>query len=379
VRIGLSAQIVRREPTGVETYVMGLLSALAAEKTGHTLLVYGPDCPALRDLPAGLCLRLSRMPVCRTLRVLYEQVLLPILVRRDRLDVFHSPAYVLPRGLAGIPAVLTLPDTFALTRPCFCRLHNRVYYRCVLPGALRRANRIITLSDTQREEIIRTSDVEPQRIVTIPPGLTVCRAEDPGVPGPLVLYVGNFDPKKNIPFLIAAFERLRSETALPHKLVLVGKHAWKHHDVRRVAERSPVRRDILMPGYVSEPIKWGFYRHAALCVYASQFEGFGFPPVEAAAAGTPVLVPDIPVFRETVPGAAFFRPMDVGDCANAMARLLVQPVRQNIDVGRYSWPQHARRCLELYERVKSKDDQSGHSVHRPDISVADRDVHRTRD
>ena len=112
---------------------------------------------------------------------------------------------------------------------------------------------------------------------------------------------------------------------------------------------TTVAKDIEFTGYVSEEQKWELYRHASLYVFPSLFEGFGFPPIEAASVGTNILVPDIPIFKEIVPRAAFFKPNDMDDCVAQMLNLLTTNCRQHIDLSRFSYVKHAQECLSIYK------------------------------
>ncbi|MBA4387766.1 MAG: hypothetical protein C0404_07285 [Verrucomicrobia bacterium] len=354
MNIGISAQLLRSHPTGVEMYVFNLIRHLVAADATNRYFIYCYDNELTRRLESSdnAVLRKIPLPPSRALRVAFEQFRLPGLLHKDGIDVYHSPAYIIPLLTpSSIPTVVSIFDVFAITRPGFCRLHNRLYYRMVLPHAVRKADRIITLSQLVKDDIISTFQVPAGKIVVNYPGIDQPRPGATGIDGRFILHVGNFDPKKNIPFLIRAFERLKAVAGIPHKLVLAGEQSWQYSEVLQMANASRYANDIIFTGYVPEDRKWALYRDADLFVFPSLFEGFGFPPIEAAASGTRVLVSDIPIFRETIPDAAFFRPNDLDSCVSQMQTLLAGLPRQFIDLSRYSFETHARQCIALYKEL----------------------------
>lgn len=357
MNIGISAQLLKEHPTGVEIYVFNLLKHLLQADGDNRYFIYCYDNSLTRELGAfpKAVIRPIGLPRSKLLRVFFEQVQLPGMLLRDKVDVYHSPAYIIPRLLpARMPAVVSVFDIFAISKPEFCRFHNNIYYHIALPHSVRRANRILTLSQVVKDEIISTFRVPSANITVNYPGIGTPRDGNSEVDGRYILHIGNFDPKKNMPFLLKAFETLKLRDRIPHKLILAGELAWQYQSARKMAQASPVASDIVFTGYVSEQRKWGLLRNADLFVFPSLFEGFGFPPLEAAIARTPVLVSDIPIFRETVPGAAFFQPGDLDSCVEQMRNLLVRRSQQSIGLGRFSYQQHANTCIGIYRELSGQ-------------------------
>lgn len=357
MRIGISAQLIKPHPTGVEIYILNLIQGLLEQDKENTYYIYSYDneITGTFQLHDNAVIRTIRWPKNRICRVMFEQLILPLLLHNDKIDIYHSPAYVIPLLMPKIKTVVTLPDIFALTQPKQCKLHNRLYYGLVLPYSIKKADRIICLSDNEKNEIVEFTSIAPDKVSTVYPGVKPLPASGNSPTKPFILHVGNFDPKKNVAFLIRAYEEFRQKTSLPHKLILAGEKAWKYHDIHHQASTSRYAKDIIFLGYVSEETKWELYRHAATFVFPSLHEGFGLPPLEAAAVGTNVLVPDIPIFRETVPSATFYTHDDIHDCVTKMKELLESDTKQQIDTSPFSWDKHASKCLEIYKELNHEE------------------------
>lgn len=357
MRIGIGAQLLQEFPSGVEQYIAELIEHLLDNGPEHTFYIYGRKAEAFERYHKypNFVFRPVTVTNSKIERVIWEQFLLPRALRRDRIELYHSPAYILPFRKLPIPAVLTLHDLFALTQPQLCRWHNRCYYRAALPPALDNADRIITLTNATRDEVLRYSPSLANKTVTIYPGIPEierCISEQAEVPpaGPFILYVGNIEPKKNLPLLLKAYALYRTQGGT-HRLIIVGRKNWSYRKIAAMVKQSPYADEIKFTGYLSVPAKWRYYRQAGLFLFPSLCEGLGFPPLEAASCGTPVLLPDLPVFRETLPEADFFVQNDAQACAKAMIQLTASPTRRNYDLTKFDFDAHARHCLALYREL----------------------------
>lgn len=356
MRIGIGAQLLREFPSGVELYIAELIEYLLRNGPEHTFYLYGQkaDIFARFRKYQNAVFRPVTLTDTKIERVLWEQLRLAGALRRDRVELFHSPAYILPYRKLPIPTVLTLHDLFALTRPELCRWHNRCYYRDFLPQSLKNAGRVITLTNTTHKEVIQRFPALTDKSVTLYPGIPEAEqaTDDAGISPapPYILYVGNIEPKKNLPLLLKAFAVYRAKGGA-HRLIIVGRKSWAYKTIARLASQYSCCDAIEFTGYLSAPQKWRHYRKADLFVFPSLCEGLGFPPLEAASCGTPVLLPDLPVFRETLPQAVFFAPNDAEDCAQALLTLTSSPKRRDYDLTKFDFDAHARQCLALYREL----------------------------
>jgi glycosyltransferase involved in cell wall biosynthesis len=330
MRVAIDALLLSGRYSGVERAIDALLRHIASDDVDVTALVGSGFDPASLD---GCGLDIVRLPASnrsRLRRILFEEFRL----RRHLggFDLLHAPGYCAPRR-PGVPVVLTVYDLVAIRHPELARRSNALHYRWRLPRSARSAARVIVPLRCVAEEVESCLGVHPDRIRILPLGvddsfsppsedeLTATRAQF-GLERPYILFVGNLEPKKNLPTLLRAFARLVG-AGLPHDLVLAGKPGWKCRDVRRLPEALGIAERVRMLGYVDGAHLRGLYGAADVFAFPSLVEGFGLPPLEAMACGTPAVTSDIPALRETLGDAAErVAPTDVEALACALRRAI---------------------------------------------------------
>jgi len=330
MRVAINALLLSGRYSGVERSIDALLRHIAADDVDATALVGGDFDPATLD---GCGLTVSRLPTSnrsRLRRILFEEFRL----RRHLagFDVFHAPAYCAPHR-PGVPLVLTVYDIVALRHPELARRPNVFHYRWRLPRSARAATRVIVPLECVADEVEEHLGVERARIRVVPLGVdpmfapptandvAAARAQL-GLERPYILFVGNIEPKKNLPTLLRAFKRL-ADAGLPHDLVLAGKPAWKCRDALALPGTLGIAERVRLLGYVDDRQLPALYGGADVFAFPSLVEGFGLPPLEAMACGTPVVTSDIPALRETAADAAERVPAtDVEALADAVRRVI---------------------------------------------------------
>jgi len=370
VRVALMGRSLRPPLTGIGRYTLNLARALAAALSpGAVTLFLTRDAVALDGLP---CVRaLAPLPTPHELlRGAWEQLLVPLAVRRGQHDIYHSPNFTLPLSLP-CPAVLTVHDLAYLRGG----LHNarlQMYLRLLTSLAIARAARIIAVSQSTRRELEARYPRARGRVSVVYPGLdpqfwhppaaSAIRAfrERLGLSRPYLLFVGTIEPRKNLPRLVRAFEKAVQEASLPHELVVCGPWGWRHEAAARALARSPLRQRIRRLGYLPQEELPLLYAGAELLAYPSLLEGFGFPPLEAMALGTPVLTSDTSSLPEVVGTAAVtVSPLSVEGIAQGILRLLhdrsladrlrsAGPERAR----QFTWERAARETLEAYFQAR---------------------------
>lgn len=229
-------------------------------------------------------------------RILWEQSMLPVVLRRLGADVLHAPAFVGPL-LAPCPQVITVHDLSFLRYPEFFRPGNRIYLRTMTGLACRRAGAVIAVSDFTAREVVELLGVDAGRVVTIHHGLAprfrplpeedVARfRQEQGLPDRFVLFMGTLEPRKNLVQLVRAFARL-DDPGL--HLVLAGARGWYYDSIFAEVERLAVADRVHFPGYVPVETQAFWYNAAHAFAYISVYEGFGMPVLEALACGVPTL------------------------------------------------------------------------------------------
>ena len=367
IRIAIDAQLIGR-PGGVGGYVASLLQALAEHDPDNEYVVYVPAGVRVPDaLPADrFHVRESPLTRVRALRVLWQQRRLPRLLLRDAADLLHCPSYVVPLRAAP-PVVLTLHDVIALKHPELCSRANALHYRRHLPAAVRKARLILASSETTRRDILETCDVAPERVRTVYPGLDPRFRPVPepearagvrkalGLPDRFVLFVGNIEPKKDLETLIKAYAEL-ADPLSGCSLVIAGAPLRGVRKLRRLVAAHGLNRRVRFTGFVPAEHLPALYSAAELFVFPSRYEGFGLPPVEAMACGTPVVCSDGGALPEVVGKAAKVFPAgDVAALVQAIRLVLTdETLRQRViadgqaRAAMLDWAGSVRLVLEAY-------------------------------
>jgi glycosyltransferase involved in cell wall biosynthesis len=359
--------------SGVECYGLGLIRALSRYCAGHEYVVYTnrPDLVGQYTSPGPELRVVGVKQVSRRVeRIIWEHTALPRLAVTDRLDVLHYVSYICPVYRVSVPYVVTIHDTIAADHPDWCKRSNAAYFNLLMRFAVSSARRVIAVSKSTAARINRNFGLPRWKVRVVYPGIDgIFTPNGESEPcGALrdryklseryLLYVGNIEPKKNIMALLRAFRRVR-ELGLPHRLVLVGKRCWRAGDELRQIAAGSASGEIIRMGYVGVGDLAGIYRMADVFVFPSLYEGFGFPPLEAMACGTPVVASARGALGETLRGAALIvEPDNVRQISNAIVSLVNDGslrrklVRAGLERrGRFTWERAARETLSVYEEV----------------------------
>jgi glycosyltransferase involved in cell wall biosynthesis len=286
--------------------------------------------------------------------LLFEQIELPLRLRRERADLVHAPNCFLPLARPCM-GVVTIHDLAFEVFPEDFSKRTGWKYRTFTPRAARSAQRVICVSGYTAADVVRRYDVDPARVRVVPNAPSLPLGDTP-VPddGPYLLAVGDLRPKKNLLRLVHAFRQLRRE-GLEHRLVLAGIDSGEGGTVRDAAGGEPVR----FTGYLSDARLDALMRGADALVHPSLYEGFGLVIVEAMARGVPVVAARATALPETGGDAAeYFDPLDVGDMAAAIRRVVGDRARhaQLSELGRaraaqLSWAASAALTVAVYEEL----------------------------
>ncbi len=375
VRIGIDLTALLPQWTGIDNYVIGLVRHLARvdERNRYDLFINREDRAIFEGwLPANFrIVPASLRP--RPARLLFQQALLP--VAATRLDVVHSPAFLMPIVRGSARHLLTVVDlTFFSMPEHHGALHRSVAFRRAVLGAIRRADRITVPTEVVKRDVLeRLPELSAERIEVIGYGVggqfrphssaeTAPVLERLGLPSSYILYLGTVEPRKNLETLLEAYANLlrRGETD-PH-LVIAGKLGWDYETVLERLRQPDLRGKVHLPGYVAATDLPKLYGGARLFVYPSWAEGFGFPPLEAMASGVPVIAGHTSSLAENLNGAAeLVEPGDTAGLSAAMNTLLHdEPRREGLTAAgmkralNFRWEESARRYVALYEELAAE-------------------------
>ncbi len=353
---------------GISHYVEQVLLQLAQIDRANHYSVYttrGLDQRAL-GLPDNFRVIPSRFPTINPrVRIPWEQFLAPLLLRRSGADLFHGVHSVAPLT-CPVPSVVTVHDLAFIRFPRTFRAYNRLYLDLATRLSVRRAARILVVSEHTRREVIGLLGVDPERVVVTPNAVRAhFRPPDPavletfrarrGLPERFVLYVGTLEPRKNLTTLLEAYARVAQRHAAP--LLVGGGKGWLYDAVFQRLEALGLREQVRFVGYLEEEELPLWYAAATVFVFPSIYEGFGMPPLEAMACGTPVVASNTSSLPEVVGDAGLtVSPYDPAALAEAILRALDDAeLRQELrerglrQAQAFSWRVTAERTLAAYE------------------------------
>lgn len=390
MHIAINAQLVSFTESyrnaGVSRYTYRLIEGLAEDDHGdgsqrYTVFVAARDRAAVAQFNNGpVRLAPSRGATTRPWqRIAWEQTRLPSLLRRQRVDVFHSPVNVLPVRLP-CASVVTIHDLAFVHYPHFYRPARRQYQRVFTSRSARHATRVIADSHSTRRDIITYFGVNPDHVRVVYPAieprfqpvadharLAAFRVER-GLPEHFLLYLATLEPRKNVEGLVRAYAQLRAADPGVPPLVLAGAKGWYYETIFALVRALGIERAVTFAGYVRDEEQPLWYAAADLFLYPSFFEGFGLPVAEAMACGAPVITSNASSLPEVAGEVAVqVDPRDSSALAHAMQRLLRDDVERRARAAagpswtrQFSLAEMVRGCRDIYaEAAQTAEGQWG--------------------
>jgi glycosyltransferase involved in cell wall biosynthesis len=371
-RIVLDALLVRPGTTGVGRSILELTRALAAadqELDFHLLCTHPEMFDFLKGVDGWSVHTCSGARGGSLRKALHAQVVLPGLVRSLGGALLHSLQFVAPLHLA-CPSVVTVHDLSYLRFPGTVEPPRRAYYRLCVPATLRRAARIVTNSAATAADVKAAFPAVADHVRVTRFGTPTWVWERSGPAGPVAadapfLFVGTLEPRKNLERLLRAYRRFRAlweeeGRAQPAPgLVLAGGRGWLDSDLRELIRSLHVDGQVELAGYCDQDRLWKLYVSARALLMPSLHEGFGFPILEAMAAGLPVLTADRGAMREVAGDAALLvDPESESALIQGLQRLADDSELREKLVKRgraqacaMSWERTARETVAVYREV----------------------------
>lgn len=381
MRIGIDYTAATHQQAGIGRYTRGLVLALAQQNTEDEFVLLvtggrsdraGPQTQQLESVLPG-SFRIMRAPLSeRVWTILWHRMRLPLPVDlfTGPVDIFHSPDYVLPPLRQG-KTVVTIHDLSFLRYPEGAEPKLRRYLSSVVPRAVSRADLVLGDSENTRNDIIELLGVPPGKVEVLHPGVDeIFRVvEDErvltevsslhGLDFPFILTVGTVEPRKNLILLLDAYAALRKASDVPHKLVIAGGKGWLYEGVFRRVEELSLDEDVIFLGFVADQNLPALYSLADVFVFPSLYEGFGLPPLEAMACGTPVITSRTSSLPEVVDEAGLMVPANDPDMlAETIGRVLNDPglgedlAKRGVSQARkFTWQATGEKLLAIYQRL----------------------------
>ncbi len=314
----------------------------------------------------------SRLPIpsqSRLFRILNENFRLPNYLKKHNFQLFHSPNYVLPFFIKT-PSIITVHDLFTFDFPKLCRLKSVLYFKLFLPRSIKKADKIITISETVKNDILSRFNVPDKKVDVVPLGISpmfkrtinLKVISKYSISNKYILFVGNIEPKKNLVRLLKAFHKLISEGKISHQLVIAGKKGWKYLEVFSTVHSLNLQNKVVFIGYIPENDLPALYSMAEFFVFPSIYEGFGIPPLEAMACETPVLASNTGALSEITGGNCLMvNPYNTDEIVVGIHKLITdENLRRSYIykgkkwVKQFTWERTARKTLEVYKQVEDK-------------------------
>ncbi len=388
MHIGIDYTAAAWQGAGIGRYSRELIRAIVAQGDSHRYTLFyaaggiDPTSPYIADL-RELCdtyANLRSVPIPLSPRRLTQfwqrlRVPLPVEMFTGRLDLLHAPDFVLPPTLAR--TLVTIHDLSFLVHPECAEPSMVRYLTDAVPRGLRRANVILADSQATRRDLVQLLSIDPARVELVYPGVgsrfRPMAVEDTepvrrrlGLPDHFVLFVSTLEPRKNLVRLLEAFAQVVQtedpslQSSISHlHLVIAGRRGWLYEDIFAAIDRLQLRERVQLLDYVHDKDLPALYNLAAAFAYPSIYEGFGIPPLEALACGTPTVIADNSSLPEVVADAAVLvAAEDVGSIASGIARVISdEGLRARLRVAgpaqaqKFTWEQAAKQVLACYQRA----------------------------
>jgi len=292
-------------------------------------------------------------------------------VKRQLVDVFFAPvSYIIPSLLPrSIKTIITVHDLVAFLFPSRHQKKAVLIEKLFLRRAIRRATRVLAVSENTRQDILKKFKTDPQKILVIPCGVgpefhelkkesLLPFAKKTNLPEKFFLAVGTLEPRKNYLNLIKAFA-LIAESFPTYHLIIVGQNGWHHEEVSHSIRNNYLTNRVHMLGYLSNSSLVQLYNLAKALVFPSLYEGFGLPPLEAMACGCPVITSNVSSLPEVVGNSGLFvDPKNPHQIASAMIRVvkdaeLCENLKNQgiLRARKFSWESSAQKLLEIFSQL----------------------------
>lgn len=300
----------------------------------------------------------------------YSELLIAAAIKKEKLDIFHSPKHALPLAYRG-KCLITVHDLAVFKRPQLFSKKGVSQAKKALASTLKKCQKIIAVSQATKNDINEIFKIPKNKIEIINNGLDKIFHRVPSeketrkvldkykISGKYILFLGTLEPRRNIPRLLEAYLSLKQREPLDCKLVLAGKEGWLASEFRQMVSDFGLKEDVIFTGYVPPQELNSLLRKAEVFIFPSLCEGFGMSVIEAMAAGLPVIASNVSSLPEVADKAALFvNPYDIKGMAEAIRKLLknkglrkrlIEKGKKNSQ--RFNWQKCAHQTLAVYKKV----------------------------
>ncbi|MDX9893063.1 MAG: glycosyltransferase family 1 protein [Patescibacteria group bacterium] len=372
MKIGIDVRcLMEKHYSGISEYTYNLLkSLLTIDQQNQYLLFYNSSKPV--EMPEFNNPNVSYRGFSYPNRVFNLAMRFLKKPKIDELlggvDVFITPSFLFSNLSDNCRQILIVHDLSFELYPNFFTAKKKLWHRLINPRAMtRRADEIIAISENTKADLVQIYQVPSTKVKVVYNGINqiffqpIAASQLDKVKAkyklhnPFILYLGNLEPRKNVATLLKAFEKISNQSI---DLVIAGSQAWKYQNLYKIWEQSAVRERIKFLGYVDDPDRPALYALAKLFVYPSIYEGFGLPPLEAMACGTPVITSFNSALIESVGDAGLLiDPHNVNDLVSAINNILTDEdfrnrlATQGLSYSKnFTWEKAAMAIQEIINR-----------------------------
>ncbi len=359
MRIGIDTQTTLGRKTGFGFYVSNLVDNLERIDKKNQYVFLQPE--GERDFSTPE-------------RLIWDQVTIPKLAKQNDLDIFHQPCFSTPVFYRG-KVVVTIHDLISVFFGYNIPFWSRQFFAKWMPFTYRFADHLIAVSHHTKKDAIKVLGIPEEKITVIHEAadakyhvihdskLIKGVLHKYNLPeNPFILHVGTLEPRKNLQFLVRAFALAKKDPSFVAKLVITGKKGWYYEGLFTLVDELKLQEEVIFTGYVEDDDLPALYNAARIFAFPSQYEGFGLPPLEAMASGTPVISSNTSSMPEVVgDGGILLPPKNEQQWAEAMLSLMSdekrwQVLRKNglAQAEKFSWERCARETVAVYQKVANQ-------------------------
>lgn len=377
MRIGIDGrELLRNQITGIGRFLSNFLKYAPEIKPDWEFILFMNQHNAGADVP--ICPNLKQMVIPENWTFWWDQVKLPKYLRKEKIDIFFSPYYKAPI-FSPCPTVITIHDIapFVKCRATFSRLHyghKRFALRIWSRFFARRATKNITVSNYSKKDIMNIFEISEEKIAVVYEGVReefkpkekedVEKVKERyGIRGKYIFYIGNFEPHKNVEGILRAYSKINYELQKNCKLVIGGKKDGNFKKIKRLCLNLKIKKNAIFPGFIEDADLPALYSGAEIFLFPSFYEGFGLPPLEAMACGTPVISSNRTSLPEILGDAPILiNPQNPDEIAKAIENILTNENLQKElkkkgikRAAQFSLEDMSKKILDIFE--------SSYSVH----------------
>jgi glycosyltransferase involved in cell wall biosynthesis len=362
MKIGIAARGLSVESGGVKQYIESLTSALLKiDNTNKYYIFYNLN-NSKRKFPKA-----NEIVLSSSSKLFWDYYLIPKAIKDYELDIMLFPKNILPFFI-NCKSVIVIHDlAFFMNELNAYPLTDTFYMHMMIKSSVKRANRIITVSENTKRDIIKFLGVEESKITVthLASNKKYRIIEDEirlneikkkyNLNNKFIFYCGSLSPRKNMIRLLMAFDIIRNK--IPHKLVLTGGRSWNDKTLNNLIHK--IGDDVIKLGFVPDEDTPLLYNLADLFVYPSLYEGFGLPTLEAMACGCPVFTSNVSSIPEVIGDAGIMiDPYNVDEMAKSMYDILKDDgmkgdmvKRGQKQIKKFSWDKCAKETLDVLEKI----------------------------